>query len=44
MLIRNALVVAKPGEAAPFFGWVKLRGGRFDALGEGDAPTLRVRR
>jgi 5-methylthioadenosine/S-adenosylhomocysteine deaminase len=38
MLIRNALVVAKPAEAVPFMGWVKLNGRSIEAVGEGHAP------
>lgn len=38
ILISNALVIARPGTDAPFFGWVKLRGARIEALGPGDAP------
>ncbi len=37
-LICNVLVVARPAREAPFFGWVKLRGDRIEALGAGQAP------
>ena len=39
MLIRNALVIARPASEAPFFGWVRVRGNRIAALGEGEPPA-----
>lgn len=46
LLIRNALIVARPGKGeAPLFGWVRTRGKRIEALGAGDcaaAPDERV--
>ena len=39
MLIRNALVIARPASEAPFFGWVRVRGKRIAALGEGEPPA-----
>jgi 5-methylthioadenosine/S-adenosylhomocysteine deaminase len=39
ILIRDALVVARPGREPPFFGWVRVKGERIDALGAGAAPA-----
>ena len=38
LLIRNALVVARPGNGEmPFFGWVRIRGKLIKEVGKGDA-------
>lgn len=46
LLIRNALIIARPGRGElPFFGWVRTRGKLIEALGAGDcvpAPADRV--
>jgi 5-methylthioadenosine/S-adenosylhomocysteine deaminase len=39
ILVRDALVVASPGREAPFFGWVRVRDDRIDAVGKGTAPA-----
>ena len=38
ILIHDALVVASPGTAEPFFGWVKLHGTCIESLGKGEPP------
>jgi 5-methylthioadenosine/S-adenosylhomocysteine deaminase len=39
ILVRGVLIVAGPAREMPFFGWVRLRNHRIDAVGRGEAPA-----
>jgi 5-methylthioadenosine/S-adenosylhomocysteine deaminase len=44
ILIRDALVVADPAVATPFWGWVVVEEGRIARMGEGEPPRSRFER